>query len=420
MGRRRRTRTARGRWGVLPRVLVPVLLVGALAVGEVAAAGADCGPDLAARLADRFPRAGLGAGAVGEVLDAASGTVLWSSGPDSGRMPASTAKLATAVAALTVLGPDRTERTSVRYRAADNTLSLVGGGDPGLDLAALQALAADTAKTLSARGLTRVTLRFDDSLFPAPVLSPGWQPGYYPQDLAPVRALALVGERLPDTALATARRFGELLTVDGVQVGAPTRAVVRPDAVAVASRTSQPLWQTVEHMLKVSDNNTAEVLLRLTALARHGAADWQDGTDAVRSVLGGYGVPLDGVALYDGSGLSREDRLTPRALGAIAALIVRPGLGRVLRPVFAGLPVAGRDGTLSPADHRFSTWPSSCAAGRVRAKTGTLHDAAALAGVTRGPDGRWLAFAFLENGAVPLDAARQGLDGLAATVQGCW
>ncbi|MBC3841300.1 hypothetical protein GXW82_16330 [Streptacidiphilus sp. 4-A2] len=124
--------------------------------------------------------------------------------------------------------------------------------------------------------------------------------------------------------------------------------------------------------------------------------------------------------MFDGSGLSRQDRMTPRALAAIAALTVRPRLWRVLSPVFAGLPVAGRDGTLSPADHRFVEPPSNCAAGRVWAKTGTLHDAAVLAGVTHEPGGRWRAFAFMENGGTSTAGARLGLDRLAATVEGCW
>ncbi|QMU69521.1 D-alanyl-D-alanine carboxypeptidase/D-alanyl-D-alanine-endopeptidase [Streptacidiphilus sp. P02-A3a] len=412
---------ARRRWTV---AALPVLLCAALAVGGPGAAGAvgASGGDrgLAADLGARFPRAGLGPGAVGEVVDAASGAQLWSSGAATGRMPASTAKLATAVAALTLLGPDHTELTSTRYRAADHTLYLVGGGDPDLDQDALGALAADTATALKARGLTQVTLRFDDSLFPAPEPSPGWLPDYYPYELAPVRALALVGERSADTALSAAVSFGRRLAAAGVESAAPSRAPAPPDAAPLAERGSPPLWQAVEYMLKVSDNNVAEELLRLTALARHSAANWQDGTAAVRAVLGGYRVPLDGTALYDGSGLSRADRMTPRALGAIAALTVRPELGRLLWPVFAGLPVAGRDGTLARANHRFDTPPSSCAAGLVHAKTGTLHDASALAGVARGPDGRWRAFAFLENGAVATAAARRGLDALAATVTGCW
>ena len=389
------------------------------AAGAVGTTGARADRAVAARLAARFPRAGLGPGGVGEAIDAATGRVLWSSGARSGRMPASTNKLATAVAALTVLGPDHTEQTRTRL-APGGALYLVGAGDQRLRESGLRALADDTAKALKGRHLTQVQLRFDDSLFAAPVLSPGWPAGYLPHNVAPVRALALHGERLRDTALAAARVFAGQLAEDGVRATPPVRAVAPADSEAIASHTSHPLWSDLEYMLKVSDNDIAEGLLRLTALARNRPATWQGGTGVVRSVLADYGIPLDGVALYDGSGLSREDRMTAQALTAIAALTVNPRHQHTLWPLFEGLPVAGRDGTLAPADHRFGRWPSSCAAGLVRAKTGTLHDATALAGVALGRDGRWRAFAFLENGSTPVHKARRGLDALASTVQGCW
>ena len=378
---------------------------------------------IAQRLQQRFPQAGLGSGRVGEVLDAGSGRTVWSSGALLGRMPASTMKLATAVTALTVLGPDHTERTRAVY--ADGTVYLVGGGDQRLDRAALGRLAGDTARALKARKLAVRALRVDDSLFPAPVLAPGWQRGYLPYEVAPVRALALCGDRVDDTALAAGDVFARALTGAGVTLPhGPLRRAVAPavggGAVLLASRTSVPLWNAVEYMLKVSDNNIAEGLLRLAALGRGRPATWQGGTAVVRQVLDGYRVPLGGVRIFDGSGLSRQDRMTAAALAELAALAVDPGRHRTLWPLLEGLPIAGRDGTLAARLHRFDTAPSSCAAGTVHAKTGTLHDSTALAGVARGSDGRWKAFAFVENGASHKSQARKGLDRLAATVTGCW
>ncbi|MBC3841302.1 hypothetical protein GXW82_16340 [Streptacidiphilus sp. 4-A2] len=107
---------------------MPVAVCVAVVAGADGAAGAGGVADgvaMAAKLAVRFPQSGLGPGSGGAVLDAASGRVLWAGGADTGRMPASSAKLATAVTALTVLGPDRTERTTVRYRAGDGTLCLI-------------------------------------------------------------------------------------------------------------------------------------------------------------------------------------------------------------------------------------------------------------------------------------------------------
>jgi D-alanyl-D-alanine carboxypeptidase/D-alanyl-D-alanine-endopeptidase (penicillin-binding protein 4) len=395
------------------------------AVRAAAAAGGGDAADraVAQRLEQRFPQAGLGPGRVGEVLDARSGRPLWSSGALLGRMPASTLKLATAVTALTVLGPDHTELTRAVY--ADGTVYLVGGGDQRLDRDGLVRLAADTAQALKTQGLALRALRVDDSLFPAPTLAPGWQRGYLPHELAPVRALAVSGDRVEDTALAAGDVFARGLSAAGVAVpSGPLRRAVAPavggGVVLLASRTSAPLSNAVEYMLKASDNNIAEGLLRLAALGRGRPATWEDGTDLVREVLGGYRVPLDGVRLFDGSGLSRQDRMTAAALAALAALAVDPGLHRTLWPVLEGLPVAGRDGTLAARLHRFDTAPSSCAAGQVHAKTGTLRDSAALAGVVRGSDGRWKAFAFVENGPVGRRQAREGLDRLAATVSGCW
>ncbi|MBC3841301.1 hypothetical protein GXW82_16335 [Streptacidiphilus sp. 4-A2] len=99
---------------------------------------------------------------------------------------------------------------------------------------------------------------------------------------------------MADTGLSAAGRFAAQLAADGIQVTPPVRARAPQDAVPLASRDSLPLRRAVEYMLKASDNNIAETLLRLAAPARHRPADWQGGTQVVRSVLEGYGVPLDG------------------------------------------------------------------------------------------------------------------------------
>ncbi|MFC1436390.1 D-alanyl-D-alanine carboxypeptidase, partial [Streptacidiphilus sp. N1-3] len=127
--------------------LLAVLLALAPALPASATASAAGGPSagdraLAARLHTRFAGAGLGSGGVGQVVDVASGRTVWASGAGAGRMPASTNKLAVAVAALTALGPDRTERTRTRYEPSTRTLYLVGGGDQRLAAADLKALAA--------------------------------------------------------------------------------------------------------------------------------------------------------------------------------------------------------------------------------------------------------------------------------------
>ncbi|MEU5596333.1 D-alanyl-D-alanine carboxypeptidase/D-alanyl-D-alanine-endopeptidase [Streptomyces sp. NPDC020298] len=374
---------------------------------------------MAGKLDQRVGVAHLGSNVVGEVRDVASGHTVWSKRPTTGLMPASTNKLATAVAALTVLGPGHTVNTRTVYHAG--AVYLVGGGDQQLTSADLQSLAAATAGALKNSGHKSVRVMVDDHLFAAPTLAPGWNSGYYPDTVAPVRALRIEGDNTQDTALTAGKVFAQQLASQGITVGsAPARATAPHGSSALATHKSKPLSSAVKYMLKYSDNDIAEGLLRLTALGQGRAATWAGGTAALHSVLVHYGIPLTGVKEYDGSGLSRSDRMTADALSAIAALTVDPHHKAALSSILDGLPIAGVDGTLSQDEDRFTTAPASCATGKVEAKTGTLSDVTALAGVTKGKDGRWKSFAFVENGTAPTTAAKHGLDGLAATVEGCW
>lgn len=401
-------------------IAVPVVAAMAMTATSASAASALTAADkaMAGKLNQRVGTAKLGSNVVGEVRDVASGQKVWSQKPTTGVMPASTNKLATAVAALTVLGPGHTVQTKAVYRSG--TVYLVGGGDQQLGAADLKSLATAAAKSLKAKGLHSVRLMFDDSLFAAPSLATGWNSGYYPDTVAPVRALRIEGDNTSDTALTATKYFAQQLAAQGVTVGTPARAKTPSGTTVVAAHTSKPLSTTVEYMLKHSDNDIAEGLLRLTALGQGRAATFAGGAAAVHAVLVQYGIPLTGVKEYDGSGLSRSDRMTADALSAIAGLAVDTHYQAKLWPILQGLPVAGVDGTLSTSYGRFTSAPASCAVGKVDAKTGTLSDVSALAGVTKGADGRWKSFAFVENGTAPTATVTQGLDGLAATVEGCW
>jgi D-alanyl-D-alanine carboxypeptidase/D-alanyl-D-alanine-endopeptidase (penicillin-binding protein 4) len=122
-------------------------------------------------------------------------------------------------------------------------------------------------------------------------------------------------------------------------------------------------------------------------------------------VLASAGVPLDGVRIVDGSGLSRWDRVT----GAeIAALLVRIWNDPQMRGIVLGaLPVAGESGTLA---ERMNSGP---ALGIVRAKTGTTDIASALSGFV----GDRYVFVTIENGdPVNWAAAHTIQDGVADTL----
>lgn len=354
----------------------------------------------------------------GQVVDVDSGTVVWGRDADRLLNPASTTKLVTATTALTVLGADHQITTSVRRGSSWSQVVLVGGGDPSLSSAHVAVLARATAATLRVHRVSRVKVWFDDSLFAAPSPAPGWKSEYVPNDVRAVRALVVDERHAADTSLDAARVFAARLGAAGIAVvavgrgrapaGAPTVAVVRGDRLDVITDT----------MLLSSDNDHAEALYRLVALALGQRATWAGSAAAGRAALSAQGVAIGAGQLYDGSGLSLRDRLSAGQLVSVVTRTLDPLSAAA--PVSAALPVAGLSGTLRASLGRFSTSPSSCAAGLVHAKTGTLDQAIALAGWTAGADGRLKAFAFVVNGAGDGLRLKRRVDALAATVTGCY
>ncbi|MEZ0577770.1 D-alanyl-D-alanine carboxypeptidase/D-alanyl-D-alanine-endopeptidase [Nocardioides sp. MH1] len=344
--------------------------------------------------------------------------------------PASTTKIITSSVALFLLGADHRfeTRTALEKGGGTPRLVLVGGGDPfllsspqakwGTNTAATFApqkadvvtLARETAKALRADGVRRVRLGYDDSLFSGPSANPHWRADYIPDDVvSPISALWVDEGRDPtgygfssDPSSSAAAVFGTALGKAGITVvGAPAATVASDAASDVASVSSAPLAQIVQRLLEVSDNQAAEVLLRQAGLAHGGEGSFTGGQNAVKRVLAANGVDMRGSVLYDGSGLSREDLMSPHLLIDVlrwAASDDEPDL----RAVVAGLPVAGFTGSLA---NRFDNAAPE-GPGRVRAKTGTLTGVTSLAGIAVDLDGSVLVFALLADRVNP---ARSGL-----------
>lgn len=348
--------------------------------------------------------------------------------------PASTLKLLTTTAALEVLGPMTTFSTTVQRRG--NQVFLVGGGDPFLastpkhdprvypHRADLTTLARRAAASLRRDGVRRVRLAYDDSLFRGPAVNPHWPDTYLPEDVVPPITALWADEGhaehygfVADPAATATADFRRALQRAGIKVAGPSSHRTAPaDTVEVASVSSAPLGEIVQQTLAVSDNQAAEVLARHVGDAVLHDPSFAGGAKAVRQVLRELGVPTAGVRTYDGSGLSRQNRLTPQALLAtlrIAASDEHPDL----REVITGLPVAGFTGSL---EWRFGDAPTQ-AKGMVRAKTGTLTGVHGLAGVVTDRTGAELGFvAIADRVAVPktLDA-RKTIDELAAALGAC-
>ncbi|WP_186778754.1 D-alanyl-D-alanine carboxypeptidase/D-alanyl-D-alanine endopeptidase [Streptomyces salinarius] len=385
-----------------------------ISADDLAADDAQLVKNLNERLADER----LGTDVSGVVLDADSDTALWDHNGSTALMPASNAKLATATTALTLLGANHEFTTKVVY--GEGTLTLVGGGDRTLTGEDVAALAKTAADGLKAAGRTDVQVRVDDSLFAAPSLAEGWNEGYYPTEVAPVRSLVVDGAAVQDTSIDAGKVFAKKLAAQGITVdGEVSRTTAKQSDVPVAQHKSAPLSDIVKKMLKTSDNNIAETLLRMTAVELGKPGTFEAGTALVRQVLSSYGISLDNFEMHDGSGLSRADRIPAATLAQLLdAITESPALGSILE----GLPVSGEAGaSLGPEWGRFDDPNSECAVGKVHAKTGTLTGAIALSGVTRTDDGDWRIFSFIENNSTadPSDI-KDAMDGLAATVNGCW
>lgn len=361
----------------------------------------------------------LGDDVTGLVVDAATGRIIWSRGADSARIPASTTKVATALTALQVLGPDTRLTTTVRRGSRADQVVLVGAGDPSLSSKQLDSLSDAAARDLRNRGLRRATVVVDDSLFPAPSSAPGWRSSYVPGQVRAVRALVVDERHSDDTSIDAGEVFARKLSARGIPVDTVVRGVAPRGAAVVGRSPGQPVSAIVQRMLMRSDNDHAEALFRLVALARAAQATWSASAGAGHEVLGQLGLPLRNVVLHDGSGLSRANRITPRSLVAMIALSESPRHARFAPVREGGLPVAGVSGTLSPSLGRFSTEPATCAKGKLTGKTGNLTGAQSLTGVARGTDGRERYYAFIVSGQPASLVTKQAVDRLAATATGC-
>ncbi len=176
----------------------------------------------------------------------------------------------------------------------------------------------------------------------------------------------------------------------------------------LASRVSVPVAQDIAVINKTSQNLHAELLLRLLGKVHGADGSFAEGARVVRQFLLDAGLSDADFFFYDGSGMSNDDRMAPRALTQLLAYASRQPWGAAWRET---LPVAGVDGTLI---NRFKSSPLK---GRLWAKTGTHNEANALAGYLTAASGKTLAFSILVNGHRPgSDAELHAIDRIAEAI----
>src|SRR5699024_2152444 len=155
----------------------------------------------------------------------------------------------------------------------------------------------------------------------------------------------------------------------------------------IASVHSATVQQIVTSMLIHSDNDAAETILRHVAIAQDKKATFSGGTRAVGEVLGSHNVDTSGLKLYDGSGLSRDNRISPAML---VDVLQRAGADQETAALLTSLPIAAFNGTLRD---RFGD--NNAARGLAHAKSGTLSGVTTLAGTVLDADGSVIYFAVM-------------------------
>jgi D-alanyl-D-alanine carboxypeptidase/D-alanyl-D-alanine-endopeptidase (penicillin-binding protein 4) len=373
--------------------LVALLAAAGCAIGTQAAR-AD---QLSDRLAKALAEPHLVAAQTGAVaIDLRSGRKVFALNESRGLLPASTEKLGVAFASLQTLGSDFRIETDVLGEGQidgatwNGNLVLKGFGDPTLSRDDLRELALGVRQF----GIRRVTggVIGDETYFDGRRIVTGWKASYLIEESPPLSALIVDrgrygGRVTASPALAAALLFRAELRAAGIAVvGAARTARTNAADFPLAFVHSARLSALVRYMGLESDNFTAEMLLKQLGAQDGGHGTSASGAAVVMAALRTAGIPLGGVRVVDGSGLSHLNRLTAASLVTLLqAAWMDPEFRAAFLPV---LPVAGVSGTLR---HRLRTPP---ARGRVLAKTGTTNGASTLAGYVTGR----FAFAVLHNG----------------------
>jgi serine-type D-Ala-D-Ala carboxypeptidase/endopeptidase (penicillin-binding protein 4) len=328
------------------------------------------------------------------------------------RKLASNTKLFTTATALHRLGGEARIVTRVKHRGSigewgvlAGDLYLIGGGDPALDGPDLTEL----ARELHDGGLRRVKgkLLADDSVFDRRrgVPDSNWGPSPY---IRPLAGLVHGGSTYSgDPARAAAQAFRSALKRAGIRVKGGVELGKLPGRLrereALAETGSPPIASLVASTNKPSNNFFAEMLLKRLWAAPGRQGTTRGGTRAVQRFARSLG---SGIRARDGSGLTDGNKASARE---VATLLARMRDHRESRQFFASLAVAGREGTVA------GRMQGTAAAGRCRAKTGTISGVSALSGYC-GKGERTVAFSLLMNGVGNVDAVRNLQDRMAAEI----
>ena len=196
--------------------------------------------------------------------------------------------------------------------------------------------------------------------------------------------------------LYAATVFREVLQRRGISVAGPAvdmdslknYTYSRDDSLCVARYQSPELTQIVRAVNKVSQNLYAELLLRTLGKVYRNDGSARGGIAVVKDFLAGIGIDPDRVAMFDGSGLSHLDMITPDEMLLLLRFLYK---SPVRDDFLDSLPIAGVDGSLK------NRMKGTAAEANVRAKTGYISNTRSLSGFVTTRDGELLVFSILVN-----------------------
>lgn len=352
------------------------------------------------------------------IVNPKSGDTLYSRNAGKLFMPASNQKVLTASVALHQLGPEYRFRTVIAKSGvlANGTLNgdlvVIGNGDPTLSdrvrgsaMTAMQSI----ADSIAARGIRRITgtIRAGGDVFPGNIYAYGWElddltsSGTPTDELLFNEGMVRVVRHTPrgDTidfvgtdnpTLAYLAALDTALRSRGVIAARVTDSIALSNAVldTVYAFSSPPLREILPHFLKPSQNQIGEILIKTLGRERTGVGIPDSGAAVITRQLKEWGVDSSGVYVYDGSGLSRHDLVSPETMVKILVAMQRDPSFRIF---YDALPVAGVDGTIR------TRMVGTAAANNVHAKTGTIEFVRSLSGYVNTADNETLVFSFLSN-----------------------
>jgi len=310
-----------------------------------------------------------------------SGRLLADINGERPRSPASNQKLVTTAFAIDRLGPDYRLSTQM-WRLPDGTFRILGQGDPDLAVPHLQRFARLAMNSGGGPGLPGSVVRLELAEEPAQTWWPqGWKVGDRAYAYgAPITRLAITSNAIDEAVSNPTARLRSLMQ--------RSVAPLPQNAVLVHQEPSTSMLGLLSLANTESHNFTAEVLLRQAA----GSWDLDRAARLETGWLMQQNLPMQGVTIYDGSGLDRFNRLTSRF---ITALLLRMDNHPYSRYFLGSMAIAGQRGTLR------NLYNGTSLDGRVYAKTGTLSGVRAISGQLLTADGPRYFSAISNGGTTP-------------------